>query len=124
MFMGGSMSNESCDYLSVDEEKVAKIRRDLGLHDVTSAMADVFKVLSDPTRLSIIQALELEELCVCDIAALLGLTQPSVSHHLKALRHAGIVKYRRSGKMALYTLKGSRITALLAVARDQARHAN
>jgi DNA-binding transcriptional ArsR family regulator len=122
--MGGIMFRETCDYLSVDEEKVTRIRKDLGLRNVTTGMAEVFKLLSDPTRLSIIQALELEELCVCDIAALLGLTQPSVSHHLKALRHSGIVKYRKSGKMALYSLRGSRISALLAVARDQTRLTN
>ncbi|MEE9553485.1 MAG: metalloregulator ArsR/SmtB family transcription factor [candidate division Zixibacteria bacterium] len=115
------MTEEVCEYLSVDEEKVARIRKRIGLENIGEKMAEIFKVLSDPTRLKIIQALELEELCVCDIASLIKLTQPSISHHLKALRQSGMVKYRKSGKMALYSIKDNRITALLAVARDTAR---
>lgn len=115
------MNREACEYLSVDEEKVARIRKKIGIENIGERMAEIFKALSDPTRLKIIQALELEELCVCDIASLIRLTQPSISHHLKALRQSGMVKYRKSGKMALYSIKDNRISALLAVARDTAR---
>ena len=115
------MSGELCEYLSVDEEKVKRIRKAIGVNDISSRMAEIFKVLCDPTRLRIAQALEMDELCVCDIAALIGLTQPSVSHHLKTLRQTGMVKYRKVGKMALYSLKDSHVSALLAVARDHAR---
>ena len=114
------MARDVCEFLSVDEEKVARIRRKIGLENVGERMAEIFKVLADRTRLKIIQALELEELCVCDIASLIDLSQPSVSHHLKALRQSGMVKYRKSGKMALYSIKDSRISALLAIARDTA----
>ena len=115
------MSRELCEYLSVDEEKVERIRKTIGVNDISNKMAEIFKVLCDPTRLRIAQALEMDELCVCDIAALMGLTQPSVSHHLKTLRQTGMVKYRKVGKMALYSLKDSHVSALLAVARDHAR---
>ena len=115
------MNREVCEYLSVDEEKVARIRKKIGLENIGERMAEIFKAFSDPTRLKIIQALELEELCVCDIASLIRLSQPSVSHHLKALRQSGMVKYRKSGKMALYSSKDNRMSALLAVARDTAR---
>jgi DNA-binding transcriptional ArsR family regulator len=114
-------SDEICDFLSVDMEKVDRIRRSAGINLLSGRMAEIFKVLSDPTRLKIVQALEMDELCVCDIAALMGLSQPSVSHHLKILRQSGVVKYRRSGKMAIYSVKDSHISALLAVARDHAK---
>ena len=119
--IGGFMSRELCEYLCVDEEKVERIRKTIGVNDISNKMAEIFKVLCDPTRLRIAQALEMDELCVCDIAALMGLTQPSVSHHLKTLRQTGMVKYRKVGKMALYSLKDSHVSALLAVARDHAR---
>ncbi len=115
------MSRELCEYLSVDEEKVERIRRTLGVNDISSRMAEIFKVLCDPTRLRIVQALEMDELCVCDIASLMGLSQPSISHHLKTLRQTGMVKFRKVGKMALYSVKDSHVSALLAVARDHAR---
>jgi ArsR family transcriptional regulator len=115
------MSRELCEYLSVDEEKVARIKKALGVNDITNKMAEIFKTLCDPTRLRIVQALEMDELCVCDIAVLMGLSQPSISHHLKTLRQTGMVKYRKVGKMALYSLKDSHVSALLAVARDHAR---
>ena len=115
------MAEDVCEYLSVNEEKVFRIRKLLGLENTAERIAEVFKILSDPSRLKIIQALELEELCVCDIASLIGISQPSVSHHLKGLRQCGLVKFRKSGKMVLYSLKGGRVSALMAVARDYAR---
>lgn len=121
MSMRKTRADEICDFLNVDRQKVDSIRRSVGIHLLSGRMAEIFKVLSDSTRLKIVQALELDELCVCDIAALIGLSQPSVSHHLKTLRQSGIVKFRRSGKMALYSLKDSHVSALLAVARDHAK---
>lgn len=121
MSMRKTRADEICDFLNVDRQKVDSIRRSVGINLLSGRMAEIFKVLSDSTRLKIVQALELDELCVCDIAALIGLSQPSVSHHLKTLRQSGIVKFRRSGKMALYSLKDSHVSALLAVARDHAK---
>jgi len=115
------MMKEVCDFLSVDEHKVARIKRALQDGILGQKMAESFKVLSDPTRLKIVLALEIEELCVCDIAALASLNQSSVSHHLKTLRQMNIVTYRRAGKMAFYSLSDSHIIALLAIARDHSR---
>jgi ArsR family transcriptional regulator len=61
-------------------------------------------VFGDPTRLKIVNALLLEEICVCDVAAVLGMSQPAVSHHLKVLKAARLVKYRRDGKQIYYSL--------------------
>jgi len=122
MSIGGTMFREAYKYQNIDESNLTRIRTGIGLENTGKKMAEIFKVLADPTRLKIVQALELEELCVCDIASLIGLTQPSISHHLKNLKLSGIVKYRKSGKMTIYSLKSSRISALLAIARDYVRN--
>jgi ArsR family transcriptional regulator len=100
-----------------------RIRKALPDQESGRRMADVFKALSDSTRLKIVSALELEELCVCDIAALAELNQSLVSHHLQTLRQLSIVKYRRNGKMVYYSLSDSHVKSLLAIARDHAREA-
>jgi DNA-binding transcriptional ArsR family regulator len=115
------MPREVCDFISVDESKVARIRRAIQDDGMSQRMAETLKVLADPTRLKIVTALEMEELCVCDIAALVGMNQSSVSHHLQNLRQMDIVRYRRDGKMAFYSLSDSHIRAMLAIARDHAR---
>ena len=112
---------ETCEFISVDERKVARLRKAIPDFESSSRMAELFKALNDPTRLKILSALEIEELCVCDIAALTNMAQSLVSHHLQGLRQLNIVKYRRDGKMAIYSISDHHIGALLAVARDHVR---
>lgn len=115
------MPDELCEYLMINQEKVGQIKKGLAPNELISKMAERFKALSDPSRLKIVLALEHDDLCVCDIAALMGLSQPSVSHHLKSLRQLGIVKFHKSGKMAMYSLRDRRISGFLAVAKDFSR---
>ena len=112
------MVRDMCEFLLIDEKKVDRIRNVIGDESDTLRVSDVFSLLADNTRLRIVSALEQDDLCVCDIASLMELSQPSVSHHLRALRQAGIVGFRKSGKMAIYSISDKRIGALLAVARD------
>ena len=76
-------------------------------------LAETFKVLGDPTRLRIVHALSRDELCVCDIATVLGVEQSVVSHSLRALRQMRLVRYRKEGKIAYYTLDDDHIAALV-----------
>lgn len=115
------MAKELCEFISIDQAKVAKVRKAIDNDGQGQRMAETFRALADPTRLRIVSALEIEELCVCDIAALASLTQSLVSHHLQNLRQMNIVKYRRSGKMAFYSLTDSHIRAMMAIARDHCR---
>jgi DNA-binding transcriptional ArsR family regulator len=115
------MAQVKTEYLDVDTNVIARIKESMVSESMLKAMSENFKALSDPNRIRILIALENGELCVCDIAALIELPQPSVSHHLKALRQLGIVKFRKSGKMTLYSLADNRISGLLAVARDFSR---
>ena len=78
------------------------------------ALAETFKVLGDPTRLRIAYALSREELCVCDLALSVGVSQSVASHSLRALREMRLVRYRKEGKIAYYTLDDDHIGALLA----------
>ncbi|MDP2208167.1 MAG: metalloregulator ArsR/SmtB family transcription factor [Bacteroidota bacterium] len=84
-------------------------------HNILEA-SEIFKILSDPTRLKIVMALAKEELCVCDIAALLNLTESAISHQLRLLKNSRIVKHRRDGKMAYYTLDDEHIEDLIKAA--------
>ena len=110
------------EYLNLDEKKVKDIRESMGAEDIIGPMAEKFKAFSDPNRIRILTALEKGELCVCDISYLMDLPQPTVSHHLKALRQLGIIQGRKSGKMTLYSIRDSRVLGLLAVARDYSRN--
>lgn len=105
----------------LDNEQAQRILNALEPAEVIQAMADIFKVLSDPTRLKIVTALQEGELCVGDIAGLTGFSQSSVSHHLKTLRLYNLVRFRRKGKLTFYSLADTHVSALLAVARDHAR---
>jgi len=76
-------------------------------------LAETFKVLGDPTRLRIVFALSRDELCVCDLANVLGVSQSVVSHSLRALRQMRLVRYRKEGKIAYYVLDDEHIGSLL-----------
>jgi len=88
---------------------------------IHSRMAAIFKILADPARLTVVSSLLEAELCVGDISQTTHLPQSSVSHHLKALREADLVRWKRAGKKIFYRIADSHVTALLAVARDHAR---
>ena len=81
-------------------------------------LAELFKVFGDSTRIRILYLLSESELCVCDIAALLGLTQPAVSYQLKALKHSRLVKNRREGKVVFYSLADSHVASIIGTAKE------
>ncbi len=101
-----------CQSTAIHGDVVQEVNSKLTADEALLEMADLFKAMSDPTRLKIINALLIHEMCVCDLTAVLNLTQPAVSHHLKALRQARLVKYRREGKAAYYSLDDEHIQLL------------
>ena len=109
-------SNELCDITFIHEDRVKSARRALRDEETTQELSNTFKVLSDPTRLKIVLALGKEELCVCDIAALLGMTDSAISHQLRVLKNLRLIKYRRNGKMAYYSLDDEHIEDLICIA--------
>ena len=100
---------DTCEITFVNRKKVEEVRKKLKPDSTISQLAESFKVLGDSTRLKIIYVLSQAELCVCDIAALLGFSDSAVSHQLRVLRNMRLVKYRKDGKMAYYTLDDEHI---------------
>jgi len=102
-----------CDEFCFDPRRVKMARLVLPPKDVVDGMAGIFEAVSDPARLRLLMALAETELCVCDLSVLSGLSQSSVSHHLRVLRDKKVVKFRKAGKMAYYTLDDAHVKALL-----------
>ena len=102
-----------CETEFVDEARVDVVRSHMPDAEVIEALSDIFKVLGDPTRLRIVSALGVKELCVCDIANLLGSSISAVSHQLRVLRNLKLVKHRKEGKMVYYSLDDRCVETLL-----------
>lgn len=103
---------DACEIQFVDEDKVENVRRAMKSVEAIGLLAETFRILGDPTRIKIAFALSKEELCVCDIANLLGVSQSAVSHSLRTLRQMKLVRFRREGKIAYYTLDDEHIASL------------
>lgn len=99
-----SQIDYKCDCEVIHEEVVEKVKDSMVEEELLYDMAEFFKVLGDSTRIRIICALFESELCVCDIANVLNMTQSAISHQLKTLKQARLVKSRREGKVMYYTL--------------------
>lgn len=116
--------NEGCDAeceeLYVRPDVVAAVLASMPPMEVIRPMAETFKLLSDPTRLRIVHALSRGELCVCDLAEMLGLARTAVSNHLRLLRSMRLVSYRKEGKLAFYSLIDDHITRLMGECRSHA----
>lgn len=95
---------DSCDLLCINLELAESIRREQAELPDLAPVAETFAALSDPTRLLLLQALAHAEMCGCDLAWILERSQSLISHHLRALRAAGLVESRREGKMVIYSL--------------------
>lgn len=106
------MSNNICQIYYVDEERVARARARMHDERTVIELADIFKVLAEPTRIRILHAISEEELCVCDIAAVVNATQSAISHQLRILRSARLVKSRKDGKMVYYSLDDEHVRKL------------
>jgi len=104
---------EICSQTVVDREKVNLVKSQLPDDREISALSETFKVLGDPTRLRIVLALAKEELCVCDLATLIGVTVSAISHQLRLLRGMRLVNYRKAGKMVYYSLDDEHIENII-----------
>lgn len=102
-----------CDCEVIHDEIVKSTSEKMLSKDMYIELASLFKLFGDGTRLQIMHALEHNELCVCDIAALLGLTKSAVSHQLKALRLVNLVKFRREGQTVYYSLADSHVKTII-----------
>ncbi|GAB4343458.1 MAG: metalloregulator ArsR/SmtB family transcription factor [Candidatus Abyssubacteria bacterium] len=105
--------NDLCETEFVDKSRVNAVKSRMPDTESVGELSEIFKVLGDPTRLRIVSALGIKELCVCDIANLLGSSVSAVSHQLRILRNLKLVKYRKEGKMVYYSLDDECVATLL-----------
>jgi len=110
---GGDMSDR-CDIQCINEESVQEVQSKMLPTEVVINLAELYKTLGDPTRVKILFALMQKELCVCDIAAVINVSESAVSHQLRLLRGQKLVKFRREGKVLYYSLADQHITTLFA----------
>ena len=106
----------------IHEALVERAQKNMRPEEEYQRLATLFKMFGDGTRVKILHALEQNELCVCDLAALLGMTKSAVSHQLKALRLANLVKFRRDGQVIYYSLADDHVKYILDIGFDHIRH--
>lgn len=102
--------HDCCEEFCFDQEKVARLKVEV---EVTGGMSRLFKALADDTRVKIVYALSREELCVCDVACILGANVATASHHLRLLRNMGLARQRKEGKFVYYSLGDKNLGELI-----------
>jgi ArsR family transcriptional regulator, lead/cadmium/zinc/bismuth-responsive transcriptional repressor len=106
-------TNGTCEQHAIHQDRVALVREQMRSDEDFLRLAELFAAMGDPTRVRLIYALAQRELCVCDLAAVLGLSVSAVSHQLRLLRSLRLVKYRREGRLAYYSLDDDHVDTLL-----------
>ena len=101
-----------CECSFIHEEVVGKVKNKMPEDEKLYDLAELFKVFGDTTRIKILYALFEEEMCVCDIADLLNMTQSAISHQLRVLKQARLVKFRKEGKIVYYSLDDNHINQI------------
>ena len=110
-----------CDCEVIHADVVDKVKSGLCDKEEYIELASLFKLFGDGTRVQILHALKQHEMCVCDIAVLLGLTKSAVSHQLKALRLANLVKFRREAQTVYYSLADDHVQKILDIGFEHLR---
>ena len=95
---------ESCSCAIIHEDVINEVKKHIPKEEILYDLSDLFKMLGDSTRIKVLCALFQSEMCACDIAALLGMTQSAISHQLRVLKQSRLVKYRKEGRVVYYSL--------------------
>ena len=109
----GKTEVECCDITCVHEDMIQKVRGHMPAEEELHALADFYKVFGDATRVKILCVLLESEMCVCDLAELLNMTQSAISHQLRVLKQMKLVKNRREGKTVYYSLADGHIQTII-----------
>jgi DNA-binding transcriptional ArsR family regulator len=104
---------ETCEVKCLNPGKVKRVAKLFPKTETLIELCDLFQLLSDPNRIKILYALSREEVCVCDLSALLGMSDSAVSHQLRLLRALRLVKSRKDGRVVYYSLSDDHVTRLL-----------
>ncbi len=109
---------ELCEETHVHPEVLEKVNADMPEEEELYDLAELFKVFGDSTRIRILFVLFEAEVCVCDLAEALSMTQSAVSHQLKILKQARLIKSRREGKQVYYSLSDDHVSTIIAMGRE------
>jgi ArsR family transcriptional regulator, lead/cadmium/zinc/bismuth-responsive transcriptional repressor len=113
---------EICEIYEVHQTMMERAQLQLLDKDSSSLLAETFKILGDPTRIRILSLLFEDEMCVCDIAESLQMGQSAISHQLRVLRAARLVKFRKEGKSAWYSLDDDHVVGLMNQGLEHIKH--
>lgn len=119
--MRTASQDDVCEVACVHPEAVARVRAVQPDASCVEDATTLLKVVADPTRFRILSALNVSELCVCDLAAVVGISESAVSHQLRLLRAHRLVTFRKEGRIAYYRLLDQHITSLIGGAVDHVR---
>ena len=108
----------SCEFMHVNDTVVKRVTQNMPKDEILYDLAELYKVFGDSTRIKILYALFEAEMCVCDIAALLNMTTSAISHQLRVLKRARLVKYRREGKTVFYSLSDDHVRTIIGQGMD------
>ena len=109
-------NDEKCEVTLIHEDNVKKAINELPDDELIADLSDMFKIFGDQTRVKILMALESGELCVCDIAAVMNMSQSAISHQLRVLKQSNIVKTRRQGKVVYYSMSDDHVKEIFDIA--------
>lgn len=111
--MAKEITTPGCTECQSHENVVERVREGMPEDEILYDLAELYKVFGDSTRIKILYALFEEELCVCDIASLLGMSASAISHQLRVLKQAYLVRYRRDGKTIYYSLADDHVRSII-----------
>lgn len=114
--------DDRCESVEVHKDKIDVVKAYMIKEGDAVKLSEVFKVLGDPTRIKILYVLSKHEMCVCDIAEILDMTQSAISHQLRVLRTMRLVKFRKEGKSIFYSLDDDHILQLFNQGMEHIRH--
>ncbi len=104
---------ERCDFIHAHTDIIESVNKQMPREETLYDLAELFKVFGDSTRIKILYVLFEAEMCVCDIAQILNMTQSAISHQLRVLKQAQLVKFRRSGKTVFYSLADNHVRTII-----------
>jgi len=111
--MRDKIHEDKCECNIIHEDIIIEVRKKLPEQETLVHLAEFFKVFGDPTRIKILSSLAEQEMCVCDIAYLLNMTQSAISHQLRVLKQARLVKNRKDGKVVYYSLDDGHVNQII-----------
>jgi DNA-binding transcriptional ArsR family regulator len=115
-------TQDKCEIWAFDTEKVTRTKKRLPPDETFTVLAETFGALADSNRAKILHSVAEQELCVCDIACVVGISESAISQHLRILRTLRLVKQRKEGRMMYYSLNDDHIRQLLAICLEHTKH--